>query len=339
MSADCAAARSLTRRLTARGRRSTAVELAGAVPSPSAGGVADRGHPLGGRRSASCDGTQSVSTHAPPMPSRSTTVTSRAELRGDQRRLVAGRAAADDHDAGHADRLPGRERCCRRPSSPVRAPRRHARVAACRTARVTLLRAMGLYAAYGSNMDPAQMRRRCPHSPLAGTGWLRGWRLTFGGEELGWEGALATWSARTARRLRRALRRAAADEQALDSWEGADHGLYQRSTCACTRWTGTCWPGSTSLDAFEGGLPSARYLGVIADAAEAAGAPDDYVAELRSRECPPPSDARASPRSWSCGGDTPLPYGVSPRQLHDRQLPGGRRRARAVTASIARCSR
>ena len=40
-----------------------------------------------------------------------------------------------------------------------------------------------------------------------------------------------------------------------------------------------------ALDAFEGGLPSARHLGAIADAAEAAGAPDDYVAELRAREC------------------------------------------------------
>ena len=39
------------------------------------------------------------------------------------------------------------------------------------------------------------------------------------------------------------------------------------------------------LDDYEGGLPSARYLGLIADAAEAAGAPDDYVAELRSRPC------------------------------------------------------
>ena len=37
--------------------------------------------------------------------------------------------------------------------------------------------------------------------------------------------------------------------------------------------------------AFEGGLPSARHLGAIADGAEAAGAPDDYVAELRSRDC------------------------------------------------------
>ena len=31
-----------------------------------------------------------------------------------------------------------------------------------------------------------------PHSPAAGVGWLDGWRLTFGGAEIGWEGALAT---------------------------------------------------------------------------------------------------------------------------------------------------
>ena len=51
---------------------------------------------------------------------------------------------------------------------------------------------MTLYAAYGSNMDPLQMLLRAPHSPAAGTGWLTGWRLTFGGEDLGWEGALVT---------------------------------------------------------------------------------------------------------------------------------------------------
>jgi len=39
------------------------------------------------------------------------------------------------------------------------------------------------------------------------------------------------------------------------------------------------------LDAYEGGLPSARYLGIIADAAEKAGAPKDYVDDLRSRPC------------------------------------------------------
>jgi len=40
-----------------------------------------------------------------------------------------------------------------------------------------------------------------------------------------------------------------------------------------------------ALQAFEGGVPSARYLGVIADAAEAADAPSEYVHELRRRPC------------------------------------------------------
>jgi hypothetical protein len=36
------------------------------------------------------------------------------------------------------------------------------------------------------------MLRRCAASPYTGTGCVKGWRLTFGAEEYGWEGALAT---------------------------------------------------------------------------------------------------------------------------------------------------
>ena len=39
------------------------------------------------------------------------------------------------------------------------------------------------------------------------------------------------------------------------------------------------------LNDFEGGVPSARTLGILADAAETAGAPSDYVHELRNRPC------------------------------------------------------
>jgi hypothetical protein len=39
------------------------------------------------------------------------------------------------------------------------------------------------------------------------------------------------------------------------------------------------------LDAYEGGLPSASYIGVMVEAARAAGAPDDYVADLLARPC------------------------------------------------------
>jgi len=151
---------------------------------------------------------------------------------------------------------------------------------------------MGLYAAYGSNMDPEQMLRRCPSSPHAGTGWIRGWRLTFGAEEFGWEGALATLvpadmdTASDAEGVFVALYDLTeSDEEALDAWEGADHGLYQKLHLRVHTLAGDVVAYVYALDAFEGGLPSARHLGAIADAAEAAGAPEDYVADLRAREC------------------------------------------------------
>jgi hypothetical protein len=82
-----------------------------------------------------------------------------------------------------------------------------------------------LYAAYGPNMDPELMLERCPHSPLAGTGWVDGWRLTFGG----------------------------------------------------ARAIATIVPDVASSPA--------QYLIMLADAAAKAGAPPDYVEQLRSRPC------------------------------------------------------
>jgi gamma-glutamylcyclotransferase (GGCT)/AIG2-like uncharacterized protein YtfP len=145
---------------------------------------------------------------------------------------------------------------------------------------------MALYAAYGSNMDPAQMKERCPHSPVAGTGWLEGWRLTFGGEDLGWEGALATIVEEPRSQVYVGLYDVTQpDERELDAWEGADTGLYRKVKVRVATMEGDQLAWVYLLDSFEGGLPSARYLGVLADAAEKAGAPDDYVNELRTRPC------------------------------------------------------
>lgn len=145
---------------------------------------------------------------------------------------------------------------------------------------------MALYAAYGSNMDPAQMKERCPHSPAAGSGWLEGWRLTFGGEDLGWEGALATIVEAAGHQVYVSLYDVTPqDEKALDQWEGADTGIYRKVRVRVASLEGNPLAWVYVLDSFEGGLPSARYLGVLADAAEKAGAPDDYVAELRNRPC------------------------------------------------------
>jgi hypothetical protein len=145
---------------------------------------------------------------------------------------------------------------------------------------------VALYAAYGTNLDAEQMRERCPHSPSRGSGWLVGWRLTFGGEDLGWEGALATVVEDPLSQVFVALYDLTeADERELDAWEGADHGLYRKLHLRVHTLAGDVVAFVYVLDAFEGGLPSARHLGGIADAAEAAGAPDDYVVGLRSREC------------------------------------------------------
>lgn len=147
---------------------------------------------------------------------------------------------------------------------------------------------MALYAAYGSNMDPAQMAERCPHSPQAGTGWLDGWRLTFGGEDIGWEGALATVvedEAPDARVFVVLYEVAETDELALDRWDGATLGYYSKLRVRVATLDGDALAWLYVLNDYEGGLPGARYLGIMADAAEAAGAPADYVAGLRARPC------------------------------------------------------
>ena len=145
---------------------------------------------------------------------------------------------------------------------------------------------MTLYAAYGTNMDPARMGDLCPHSPLRSVGWLSGWRLTFGGEEHGWDGALVTLVQDPFEQVFVALYDVTPDdERALDGWESADTGLYRKTKVRVSTLNAEVVAWVYVLDAFEGGLPSASYLGMLADAAEAADAPADYVAALRSRPC------------------------------------------------------
>ncbi len=149
---------------------------------------------------------------------------------------------------------------------------------------------MALYAAYGSNLDPERMAIRAPHSPLRGTGWLQGWRLTFGGEDVSWEGPLGTVveavDDQEGHQVYVALYDLTdGDVESLDKWEGVDIGLFRKLRVRVQTMEGDVAAWIYVLDAYEGGLPSARYLGMLADAAEAGGAPDDYVAELRSRPC------------------------------------------------------
>lgn len=150
-----------------------------------------------------------------------------------------------------------------------------------------------LYAAYASSMHPQTMARRAPHSPLRATGWIPGWRLAFAGEELGWDGSIATVvesseveSDRPEPSVFVALYEVSeADEASMDEWEGLDLRTFRKLRVRVETMNGPVAAWLYVVDAYEGGLPSARYLGMIADAAEAAGAPGDYVADLRSRPC------------------------------------------------------
>lgn len=145
---------------------------------------------------------------------------------------------------------------------------------------------MTLYAAYGTNLDPRRMGERCPHSPLRGTGWLTGWRLTFGGEEHGWDGALVTLVEDPLEQVFVALYDVTPEDSVLlDQWESADTGLYRKTRVRVASMNGEVLAWAYVLDAYEGGLPSALTLGTLAEAAEAADAPADYVSALRNRPC------------------------------------------------------
>ncbi|CAM3805276.1 gamma-glutamylcyclotransferase [Smaragdicoccus niigatensis] len=141
-----------------------------------------------------------------------------------------------------------------------------------------------MYAAYGSNMDPEQMLKRCPHSPMAGTGWLHDWRLTFAGGDIGWEGALATVVPEEGAKVFVVLYDVPTeDEERLDRWEGSELGIHRKLRLRIDTYEGPVLAWLYVIDGYEVGMPSARYLGVMADAAEKAGAPNDYIHRLRTR--------------------------------------------------------
>ena len=145
---------------------------------------------------------------------------------------------------------------------------------------------VALYAAYGSNMDTEQMLLRCPYSPQRGTGWLEGWRLTFGGEDIGWDGAMATVVEDPGSRVFVVLYEMfPGDEKELDNWDGVTLGYYRKAKVRVQTLDGDMLAWLYVLNFYEGGLPSARNIGILADAAENAGAPADYVSALRALPC------------------------------------------------------
>src|SRR5260370_9024861 len=148
-------------------------------------------------------------------------------------------------------------------------------------------------------MNAAKMAVPCPPSPQRGAGWLDGGGLTFGAGGLGWEGALAAVvevQDDTARVFVVLYEIAEMDQRALDQWDGATLGYYEKIKVRVRTREGEVLAWLYVLNGYEGGLPAARYVGVIADAAAQAGAPREYVPPLRAPPAPeggPPTPPRA----------------------------------------------
>lgn len=142
---------------------------------------------------------------------------------------------------------------------------------------------MALYAAYGSNLHPARMAERAPHSPLVGAGWLQGWRLTFAGEDVSLQGALATIVEDPASQVYVMVYALADDdERALNEFEAVDFGLYRKIHVRVSLLDRDISAWLYVLEGFEGGRPSPHYLQDLIEAATAADAPRDYVDRLRA---------------------------------------------------------
>ena len=135
------------------------------------------------------------------------------------------------------------------------------------------------------------MAERAPASPAFGTGWLPGWRLTFAGEELGWGGSMCTVVEDERESVFVMLYDVPpADEQTLDVWEDLDLGLWRKIRVRVQTPDGMLLAWLYVLDAYEGGLPSTEHVALIAGAAERAGAPADYIAQLLSHPAQPEPD-------------------------------------------------
>lgn len=74
------------------------------------------------------------------------------------------------------------------------------------------------YIAYGSNLNVAQMRSRCPDATVLGTGWLENHRLVYKGSKTG--GYLTVEEAKGCRVPVAIWEISQMDEKALDRYEG-----------------------------------------------------------------------------------------------------------------------
>ena len=133
----------------------------------------------------------------------------------------------------------------------------------------------GLYFAYGSNLDPAQMEHRCPGAEPAGIAVLDGW-----GFRIGRRGFATIVPAEDAATWGGLWTVTAAHLASLDRFEGVASGNYRRETFTVRR-EGAEVDAVVYVEDFVGpGAPTSAYLGRILAGAQWFGLPESYRATL-----------------------------------------------------------
>ena len=146
---------------------------------------------------------------------------------------------------------------------------------------------MHRYFAYGSNLEPVQMKRRCPSHRVVGRATLPGHRLVFpvrsGGDWGGGVAGIEPCDAPDATVHGVLFEVDDADLAALDRYEAVAEGMYRRERVtvhledggATESWTYYATPDPTGPSP-----PSRRYLNAILAGARHHGLPGSYVETL-----------------------------------------------------------
>jgi gamma-glutamylcyclotransferase (GGCT)/AIG2-like uncharacterized protein YtfP len=137
------------------------------------------------------------------------------------------------------------------------------------------MRKKRLYAAYGSNLNTAQMAERCPDARQVGTGNVNGMRLVFRGA---YEGAVANVEPSEGESVPMLVWEISpADEAALDRYEGFPY-LYRKEDVK-VRLSGKSVAAMIYVmnEGYPPGRPSCHYYSVIREGYEEAGFDTDAL--------------------------------------------------------------
>lgn len=145
------------------------------------------------------------------------------------------------------------------------------------------------YFAYGSNLDPVQMKRRCPGSEALGRAVLPGYRLCYPvSSHSDWGGGVAGIEPAAGHDVHGVVYRVTdGDLAALDEYEAIDIGMYRRDRVEVLAEGGgpmTVWTYFAIPDPAGPTPPSRVYLEAIARGARHHGLPEAYVLKLEATD-------------------------------------------------------